>query len=130
MSMFDAEFEKLQLNKVLIVLRSCGSAWQRSFIKGLEQDRAVIDLADPIVREQALSYPEEFIRNLAKPTLLYHLQKAPELLPLLAQAKVTAGSFVAVSEQSYSLLERLGWNRSHITQRMAYRTQSTVTMSC
>lgn len=108
MSMFDAEFEKLKLNKVLIVLRSCGSAWQRSFIKGLEQNRAVIDLADPIVREQALSYPEEFIRNLAKPTMLYHLQKAPELLPLLGQAKVPAGSFVAVSEQSYSLLEKLG----------------------
>ena len=108
MSVFEAEFEKLKLNKVLIVLRSCGSAWQRSFIKGFEQDRAVIDLADPIVREQALSYPEEFIRNLAKPTLLYHLQKAPELLPLLGQAKVPAGSFVAVSEQSYSLLERLG----------------------
>ena len=106
--MFEVEFEKLQLNKVLIVLRSCGSAWQRSFIKGLEQNRAAIDLADPIVREQALSYPEEFIRNLAKPTLLYHLQKAPELLPLLAQAKVQTGSFVAVSEQSYSLLERLG----------------------
>ena len=96
------------MHKVLIVLHSCGSAWQRSFIKGLEQNRAVIDLADPIVREQALSYPEEFIRNLAKPTLLYHLQKTSKLLPLLAQAKVPAGSFVAVSEQSYSLLERLG----------------------
>ena len=108
MTRFEEAFNKLQMHKVLIVLRSCGSAWQRSFIKGLEQDRAVIDLADPIVREQALSYPEEFIRNLAKPTLLYHLQKAPELLPLLAQAKVPAGSFVAVSEQSYSLLERLG----------------------
>ena len=70
MTRFEEAFNKLQLNKVLIVLRSCGSAWQRSFIKGLEQDRAVIDLADPIVREQALSYPEEFIRNLAKPTLL------------------------------------------------------------
>ena len=108
MTRFEEAFNKLQMHKVLIVLRSCGSAWQRSFIKGLEQDRAVTDLADPIVREQALSYPEEFIRNLAKPTLLYHLQKAPELLPLLAQAKVPAGSFVAVSEQSYSLLERLG----------------------
>ena len=77
MQRFAEKLNIFQLNKVLIVLRSCGSAWQRSFIKGLEQNRAVIDLADPIVREQALSYPEEFIRNLAKPTLLYHLQKTP-----------------------------------------------------
>lgn len=114
--MFEVEFEKLQLNKVLVVLRSCGSQWQKSFIKSLEHGRAVVDLADPIVREQALSYPEEFIRNPAKPTLLYHLQKAPELLPLLAQAKVPAGSFVAVSEQSYSLLERLGEQGSEGTK--------------
>ena len=107
MSMFEVEFEKLQLNKVLVVLRSCGSQWQKSFIKSLERGRTVVDLADPIVREQALSYPEGFIHNMAKPALLYNLQKAPELLPLLAKAEVPKGSFVAVTEQSHYLLERL-----------------------
>lgn len=105
--MFEVEFDKLQLNKVLVVLRSCGSQWQKSFIKSLEQGRAVVDLADPIVREQALSYPEGFIHNMAKPALLYNLQKAPELLPLLAKAEALQGSFVAVTEQSHYLLERL-----------------------
>ena len=44
MSMFDAEFEKLQLNKVLIVLCHCGSVWQKGFIKSLEKKRAVVDM--------------------------------------------------------------------------------------
>lgn len=105
--MFEVEFEKLQLNKVLVVLRSCGSHWQKSFIKSLERGRAVVDLADPIVREQALSYPEGFIHNLAKPALLYNLQRAPELLPLLAKADAPKGSFVAVTEQIHYLLDRL-----------------------
>lgn len=105
--MFEVEFEKLQLNKVLVVLRSCGSQWQKSFIKSLESGRTVVDLADPIVREQALSYPEGFIHSLAKPALLYNLQRAPELLPLLAKAEASAGSFVAVTEQSHYLLDRL-----------------------
>lgn len=105
--MFEVEFEKLQLNKVLVVLRSCGSQWQKSFIKSLERGRTVVDLADPIVREQALSYPEGFIHNLAKPALLYNLQRAPELLPLLAKAEAPQGSFVAVTEQSHYLVERL-----------------------
>ena len=47
MSMFEVEFEKLQQNKVLVVLRSCGSQWQKSFIKSLERGRAVVDLAVP-----------------------------------------------------------------------------------
>lgn len=105
--MFEVEFEKLQLNKVLVVVRSCGSQWQKSFIKSLEPGRAVVDLADPIVREQALSYPEGFIHNLAKPALLYNLQRATELLPLLAKADAPNGSFVAVTEQSHYLLDRL-----------------------
>ncbi|MDO5787137.1 MAG: DUF4143 domain-containing protein [Phascolarctobacterium sp.] len=105
--MLEVEFERLQLNKVLVVLRSCGSQWQKSFIKSLEQGRAVVDLADPIVREQALSYPEGFILSLAKPALLYNLQRAPELLPLLAQAEAPQGSFVAVTEQSHYLLDRI-----------------------
>ena len=105
--MFEVEFEKLQLNKLLVLLRSCCSQWQKSFIKSLERGRAVVDLADPIVREQALSYPEDFIHNMAKPTLLYNLQKVPELLPLLAKAEATQRSFVAVTEQSHYLLDRL-----------------------
>ena len=107
MSMFEVEFYKLQQNKVLVVLRSCGSHWQKSFINGLEQGRAVVDLADPIVREQALTYPEGFIHSLVKPALLYNLQRAPELLPLLAKAYAPKGSFVAVTEQSHYLLDRL-----------------------
>lgn len=44
MQRFAEELNNLQLNKVLIVLRNCGSVWQKGFIKGLEKKRAVVDL--------------------------------------------------------------------------------------
>ncbi len=106
MQRFAEKLNDLQLNKVLVVLRHCGSAWQKVFIKGLEKKRAVVDLADPMTREEAQSYPEQFISGMAKPALVYNLQRVPELLTLLAKAQVPKGSFVAVTEQSYYLPDK------------------------
>ena len=44
MQTFAENLNIFQLNKVLIVLCHCGSVWQKSFIKGLEKKRAVVDL--------------------------------------------------------------------------------------
>ena len=44
MQRFAEKLNIFQLNKVLIVLRNCGSVWQKGFIKGLEKKRAVVDL--------------------------------------------------------------------------------------
>ena len=81
MQRFAEKLNNLQLNKVLIVLRNCGSVWQKAYIKGLEKKRAVVDLADPLTREGAQNYPEQFIISMEKPALIYNLQRVPELLP-------------------------------------------------
>ena len=107
MQRFVEKLNNFQLNKVLIVLCHCGSVWQKGFIKGLEKKRAVVDLADPLTREGAQNYPEQFISSMEKPALIYNLQRVPELLPLLAKAEVPNGSFIAVTEQSYYLLAKL-----------------------
>ena len=67
----------------------------------------MVDLADPLTREGAQNYPEQFISSMEKPALIYNLQRVPELLPLLAKAEVPNGSFIAVTEQSYYLLAKL-----------------------
>lgn len=118
MQRFADKLNNLQLNKVLIVLRNCGSVWQKGFIKGLEKKRAVVDLADPLTREGAQNYPEQFIGSMEKPALIYNLQRVPELLPLLAKAKVPKGSFIAVTEQSYYLLAKLQQDEAGVEQTM------------
>lgn len=116
MQRFAEKLNNLQLNKVLIVLRNCGSVWQKAFIKGLEKKRAVVDLADPLTREGAQNYPEQFISSMQKPALIYNLQRVPELLPLLANAQVPKGSFIAVTEQSYYLLAKLQQDDAGVEQ--------------
>ena len=118
MQRFADKLNNLQLNKVLIVLRNCGSVWQKGFIKGLEKKRAVVDLADPLTREGAQNYPEQFIGSMEKPALIYNLQRVPELLPLLAKAQVPKGSFIAVTEQSYYLLAKLQQDEAGVEQTM------------
>ena len=118
MQRFAEKLNNLQLNKVLIVLRNCGSVWQKAYIKGLEKKRAVVDLADPLTREGAQNYPEQFIISMEKPALIYNLQRVPELLPLLAKAKVPKGSFIAVTEQSYYLLAKLQQDEAGVEQTM------------
>ena len=118
MQRFADKLNNLQLNKVLIVLRNCGSVWQKAYIKGLEKKRAVVDLADPLTREGAQNYPEQFIGSMEKPALIYNLQRVPELLPLLAKAQVPKGSFIAVTEQSYYLFAKLQQDEAGAEQTM------------
>ena len=78
----------------------------------------MVDLADPLTREGAQNYPEQFISIMEKPALIYNLQRVPELLPLLANAQVPKGSYIAVTEQSYYLLAKLQQDEAGVEQTM------------
>lgn len=107
MEAFLERIKRLQQNKALILLRHCSSAWQKSFIKSLEEGRSVVDFADPLTREQAVNYTQAFVQGMAKPALLYNLQLVPELLPILAASEAPSGSYIAVTDQAYYLMPKL-----------------------
>ena len=93
----------LQHNNVLVVLRHCSSAWQKSFIKSLEKGRTVVDFADPLTREQAVNYTQAFVQGMARPALLYNLQLVPELVPILAACEAHNGSYIAVTDHKHTI---------------------------
>lgn len=104
---FEQTFAQLNTENKLILLKHCSSAWQKSFIKSLEEGRSVVDFADPLTREQAVNYTQAFVQGIAKPALLYNLQLVPELLPILAASEATRGSYVAVTDQAYYLMPKI-----------------------
>lgn len=106
-SSFEQTFAQLNTENKLILLRHCSSAWQKSFIKSLEEGRSVVDFADPLTREQAVNYTQTFVQGIAKPALLYNLQLVPELLPILAASEAPRGSYIAVTDQAYYLMPKL-----------------------
>ena len=106
-SSFEQTFAQLYTENKLILLRHCSSAWQKSFIKSLEEGRSVVDFADPLTREQAVNYTQAFVHGMAKPALLYNLQLVPELLPVLAASDASNGSYIAVTDQAYYLMPKL-----------------------
>lgn len=106
-SSFEQTFAQLYTENKLILLRHCSSAWQKSFIKSLEEGRSVVDFADPLTREQAVNYTQAFVHGMAKPPLLYNLQLVPELLPVLAASDASNGSYIAVTDQAYYLMPKL-----------------------
>lgn len=97
MEAFLENIKGLQQNKALILIRHCSSAWQKGFIKSLEEERTVIDFANPLIREQAVNYTQAFVQGMARPALLYNLQLVPELLPILAASDAPNGSYIAAS---------------------------------
>ena len=107
MNNFETTFAKLYKENKLILLKHCSSAWQKSFIKSLEEGRAVVDFADPLTRDQAVNYTSAFVQNMVRPALLYNLQLVPELLPVLAAWDVPNGSYIAVTDQAYYLLPKV-----------------------
>ncbi len=107
MEAFLERIKRLQQNKALILLKHCSSAWQKSFIKSLEEGRSVVDFADPLTREQAVNYTQAFVQGMAKPALLYNLQLVPELLPILAASEAPRGSYIAVTDQAYYLMPKI-----------------------
>lgn len=104
---FEQTFAQLNTENKLILLRHCSSAWQKSFIKSLEEGRSVVDFADPLTREQAVNYTQAFVQGMAKPALLYNLQLVPELLPILAASEAHSGSYIAVTDQAYYLMPKI-----------------------
>ena len=104
---FEQLFAKLYNENELILLKHCSSAWQKSFIKSLEEERTVIDFADPLTREQAVNYTQAFVQGMDRPALLYNLQLVPDLLPILAACDVPNGSYIAVTDQAYYLLSKV-----------------------
>lgn len=107
MSAILEKIKNLQKNNVLVVVSHCGSAWQKEYISGLAEGRCVVDFADPMTREQAVNYTQAFVQGMAKPALLYNLQLAPELLPILAASKAHSGSYIAVTDQAYYLMPKI-----------------------
>ena len=107
MEAFLERIKRVQQNKALILVRHCSSAWQKSFIKSLEEGRSVVDFADPLTREQAVNYTQAFVQGMAKPALLYNLQLVPELLPILAASEAPRGSYIAVTDQAYYLMSKI-----------------------
>lgn len=107
MEAFLENIKGLQQNKALILIRHCSSAWQKSFIKSLEEGRSVVDFADPLTREQAVNYTQAFVQGMAKLALLYNLQLVPELLPILAASEAPSGSYIAVTDQAYYLMPKI-----------------------
>lgn len=104
---FEQLFAKLYNENKLILLKHCSSAWQKSFIKSLEEGRTVIDFADPLTREQAVNYTQAFVQGMVRPSLLYNLQLVPELMPILAACDAPNGLYVAVTDQAYYLLSKV-----------------------
>ena len=104
---FEQLFAKLYNENKLILLKHCSSAWQKSFIKSLEEGRTVIDFADPLIREQAVNYTQAFVQGMDRHALLYNLQLVPDLLPILTACEAPNGSYIAVMDQAYYLLSKV-----------------------
>ena len=108
MNNFETTFAKLYKENKLILLKHCSSAWQKSFIKSLEEGRAVVDFADPLTRDQAVNYTSAFVQNMVRPALLHNLQLVPDLLPILTAFEAPNGSYIAVTDQeAYYLLPKV-----------------------
>ena len=66
-----------------------------------------MDFADPVVRDQAVNYTNTFVQALPRPAVLYNLQLAAQLVPILAKGDVPKGSYVVITDQGYYLAESL-----------------------
>lgn len=106
MATFEKNFAQLNKEKKLVLVKHCGSQWQREFLQKLADGRRVVDLADPLTREQATNYTGEFLQGLSKPTLLYNLQLVPELV-IASNADSDIANCIAVLEQSSVVEEKL-----------------------
>ena len=108
MNVFETNFAQLNKEKKLVLVKHCGSQWQREFLQNLAQGRQVVDLADPLTREQATNYTGEFLQSLNKPTLLYNLQLLPELVNVIAGEQTSGvNNCLAVLEHSSAVEEKL-----------------------
>lgn len=108
MATFETNFAQLNKEKKLVLVKHCGSQWQQELLQKLAEGRRVVDLADPLTREQATNYTGEFLHRLSEPTLLYNLQLVPELVSVIASnADSDVANCIAVLEQSSVVEEKL-----------------------
>lgn len=107
MKAFLEKIKRLQKNNGLVVVSHCGSEWQKGFAAQLAEGLPAVDFADPVVRDQAVNYTTTFVQALPRPAVLYNLQLAAQLVPILAKGDVPKGSYVAITDQGYYLAERL-----------------------
>ena len=108
MATFETNFAQLNKEKKLVLVKHCGSQWQQEFLQKLAEGRRVVDLADPLTREQATNYTGDFLHRLSEPTLLYNLQLVPELMIVIASnADSDIANCIAVLEQSSVVEEKL-----------------------
>ena len=107
MKAFLEKIKRLQKNNGLVVVSHCGSEWQKGFAAPLAAGLPAVDFADPVVRDQAVNYTTTFVQALPRPAVLYNLQLAAQLVPLLAKGDVPKGSYVAITDQGYYLAESL-----------------------
>lgn len=88
----------------LLIIRHCGSPWQLQFLDQLMQGQPVVDLSDPLLREQASWQPEVVATRLPQGAVLHELQYAPELVPYLLKAD---DHVLAIVSQDYYVKEQL-----------------------
>ena len=107
MKAFLEKIKRLQKNNGFVVVSHCGSEWQKGFVAQLADGLPAVDFADPVVRDQAVNYTTTFVQALSKPAVLYNLQLAAQLVPILAKEDVPKGSYLAITDQGYYLEEPL-----------------------
>ena len=108
MATFETNFAQLNKEKKVVLVKHCGSPWQHEFLQKLAEGRRVVDLADPLTREQATNYTGEFLQGLSEPILLYNLQLVHELMVVIASnADSDMANCIALLEQSCVVEEKL-----------------------
>lgn len=101
---------KLQLNNKLVVLRTCGSDYQKDLLRELAVGCHAVDCSLPSVRMQVEQNAEAFARALPLPVYLDHLHYVPALLPALLRSGLPLGQILSSCGQSYFLQRPINTN--------------------
>lgn len=107
MTVWQNTIRKLQLNNKLVVLRTCGSEYQKNLLHELTVAYNLVDCSLPSVRLQAEQNPGLFVQGLPLPAYLANLQHTPFLLPYLLEGNFPVGRLIASCIQSTVLQEVL-----------------------
>lgn len=98
---------KLQLNNKLVVLRTCGSEYQKALLREQTAEYTLVDCSLPSVRLQAEQNPGLFVQGLPLPAYLANLQHMPFVLPYLLASEFSVGKIIASCSQSAVMQEAL-----------------------
>lgn len=98
---------KLQLNNKLVVLRTCGSEYQKALLRELTAEYNLVECSLPGVRLQAEQNPGLFVQGLPLPAYLANVQHVSFLLPYLLEENFPVARLIAGCTQSAALQEEL-----------------------